>query len=246
MEHLPGDRHRGDRAEDRLSPGVLLEGCNSVGSAWESEAVSGRWRLEERMGKAAELHASWPEVEARPDVGAVALCRVTDTAVVLGSTQSESVVDHGLAAASGVSVARRRSGGGAVLVTPDDPVWIDVWVPVDDGRWERDVSRSFDWLGDAWAEALRRCGVGELHAHRAAYLACTPWSGLVCFGGVGRGEVVTSSGRKVVGLSQRRDRRGSWFTVGIRRSWWICWTCPTQIGRRPPLAWTRRWPESPI
>jgi lipoate-protein ligase A len=34
---------------------------------------------------------------------------------------------------------------------------------------------------------------------------------LVCFGGVGTGEVVTDDGRKVVGLAQRRTRLGAWF-----------------------------------
>ena len=40
--------------------------------------------------------------------------------------------------------------------------------------------------------------------------ACTRWSSLVCFGGVGAGEV-TVDGRKVVGLAQRRTRHGAWF-----------------------------------
>jgi lipoate-protein ligase A len=108
-------------------------------------------------------------------------------------------------------VARRRSGGGAVLVTPDDPVWIDAWLPVADPLWRSDVARAFDWLGDVWVEALGRLGVPGLAAHRGGYVSCTRWSAVVCFGGVGAGEVVTGDGRKVVGLAQRRNREGAWF-----------------------------------
>jgi lipoate-protein ligase A len=73
------------------------------------------------------------------------------------------------------------------------------------------VDRAFDWLGQAWVEALEQLGIAGTAAHRQGYVACTRWSSLVCFGGVGAGEVVSSDGRKVVGLSQRRTRQGAWF-----------------------------------
>jgi lipoate-protein ligase A len=163
------------------------------------------------VGEASVLHADWPTVSARPETPAVAVCTVTGPAVVLGSTQSPSVVDADRAAAAGVAVCHRRSGGGAVLVVPGDPVWIDVWVPTGDELWRDDVARAFDWLGDTWVEALGRVGIGPLSAHRDGTVSCTPWSSLVCFGGVGTGEVVTADGRKVVGLAQRRNRHGAWF-----------------------------------
>jgi lipoate---protein ligase len=163
------------------------------------------------VGEASVLHADWPTVSARPETPAVAVCMVTGPAVVLGSTQSPSVVDADRAAAAGVAVCHRRSGGGAVLVVPGDPVWIDVWVPTGDELWRDDVARAFDWLGDTWVEALGRVGIGPLSAHRDGTVSCTPWSSLVCFGGVGTGEVVTADGRKVVGLAQRRNRHGAWF-----------------------------------
>jgi lipoate-protein ligase A len=169
------------------------------------------WRHDRRRGHAAELHAGWPEAEAHPEEPAVSVCRATTPAVVLGSTQSEAVVDGPRAAAAGLAVARRRSGGGAVLVTLGDPVWADVWVPAGHPLWDRDVARSFDWLGDSWVRALTSVGVSGLTAHRGGYRSCTRWSSLVCFGGVGTGEVVTADGRKVVGLAQRRNRAGAWF-----------------------------------
>jgi len=169
------------------------------------------WEVEQRTGDAGTLHAAWPAVAARPSERALAICRVTAPALVLGSTQSGSIVDRSRAEAGGVAVARRRSGGGAVLVTPEDPVWIDVWIPAGDPLWREDVGRAFDWLGDAWVDALHRAGIEGVAAHRQGRVSCTRWSQLVCFGGVATGEVVTGDGRKVVGLAQRRDRRGSWF-----------------------------------
>jgi lipoate-protein ligase A len=170
-----------------------------------------QWVVEERSGGAGVLHARWPGTEAGPEVPRVAICRATGSAVVLGSTQPAGIVDPGRAEAAGLEVVRRRSGGGAVLVTPDDPVWIDVWLPAGHALWRTDVGRAFDWLGDVWVRSLATCGVEGLTAHRSGYVSCTRWSSSVCFGGVGTGEVVTADGRKVVGLAQRRNRQGAWF-----------------------------------
>jgi lipoate-protein ligase A len=181
--------------------------------------MPGAWRVEHREGSADSLNAGWPSAAENPDRRAVAVCRVDSPAVVLGSTQSAAVVDMARAASQGIAVARRRSGGGAVLVTPDDPVWIDVWVPAGDPLWNPDVGRAFDWLGDAWVTALARAGVADLSVHRGRAVSCTRWSGLVCFGGVGTGEVVTDDGRKVVGLAQRRSRGGAWFQGACVLHW---------------------------
>jgi lipoate-protein ligase A len=179
----------------------------------------GGWRVEERTGDAAALHATWPGVLDHPGERALAVCRVTSPAVVLGSAQRGAVVDAGRASADGVAVARRRSGGGAVLVTPEDPVWVDVWVPVGDPLWKEDVGRAFDWLGQVWVTALGRVGVSGVSAHTAGYDACTRWARLICFGGVGTGEVVTADRRKLVGLAQRRNRDGAWFHGACYLHW---------------------------
>ncbi len=177
------------------------------------------WSVEERVGDAGALHASWPAVDAAPGRRAVALCRVTGPSVVLGSTQPEAVVDPGRAAAAGVPVVRRGSGGGAVLVTPGDPLWVDVWLPVGDRLWDIAVDRAFHWLGQAWVDALARTGLAGTASHRQGFVACTRWSALVCFGGVGAGEVVAADGRKVVGLAQRRTRDGAWFHSACVLRW---------------------------
>ncbi|HWF23409.1 MAG TPA: hypothetical protein VG226_14745 [Acidimicrobiales bacterium] len=177
------------------------------------------WRIEERIGSAALLHEAWPTTVADPEVRAIGICRVSAPAVVLGSTQPLSVIDDDRAERSGLAIARRRSGGGAVLVAPDDPIWIDAWVPRGDPLWLDDVARAFDWLGDTWARALANLGIAGATVHRGGLFACTRWSSLVCFGGVGTGEVLDSDGRKIVGVSQRRTRDGAWFHSACLRRW---------------------------
>jgi len=131
--------------------------------------------------------------------------------VVLGSTQPAAVV------APGVEAVRRRSGGGAVLVEPDGLVWVDVLVPAGDPLWEADVGRAFAWLGTAWVDALAGAGVAGAMAH-AGPVVSTPWSSLVCFAGLGPGEV-TVKGAKVVGVCQRRTRAGALFQCAAVLDW---------------------------
>jgi lipoate-protein ligase A len=137
-------------------------------------------------------------------------------AVVLGSTQDLAMVDDGQASRHGLAVVRRRSGGGAVLVGADDPLWVDVDLPVDDPRWVDDVARSFVWLGEAWARVLAVHGLAaEVHT---GPFAPGPWGRAVCYAGRGPGEVFVD-GAKVVGLAQRRTRTGARFQCAVPRRW---------------------------
>jgi lipoate-protein ligase A len=141
---------------------------------------------------------------------------VERAALVLGSTQPDTDVDLRAVAAAGVDVVRRRSGGGAVLLVPDESIWIDVELPKGDALWAEDVGRSFDWVGRAWRAALADVGIdAQVHVGR---LVATRWSRVVCFGGVGPGELVVD-GRKLVGISQRRTRAGARFQCVVHRRW---------------------------
>jgi lipoate---protein ligase len=172
------------------------------------------WTVEVRRGTAGELHALELPEPATPMLWWMELER---PAVVLGSTQSLDLVDRTVATRRGYDVVRRRSGGGAVLLRPGSVTWVDVIIPVDHPRWERDVGRAFWWLGEAWQRALGSLGVVELDVHRGA-LVRRPWSELVCFGGLGAGEL-TMGGRKVLGLSQRRTRAGARFQCLLEHRW---------------------------
>jgi lipoate---protein ligase len=137
--------------------------------------------------------------------------------LVLGSTQPADIVSSERAASRDVAVVRRRSGGGAVFVDPGDPIWVDLWIPSSDELFEPDVVHAARWVGDCWAAALGGLGAEGLEVHRGP-LVPRPWSDVVCFAGLGPGEVVAGP-RKVVGVAQWRSRQGSLFHSAAYRRW---------------------------
>lgn len=146
--------------------------------------------------------------------------RVDNTTLVLGSTQRAPSDLFSVAARQRIEVRRRRSGGGAVLLEPQDPVWVDIWVPAGDELWARDVTNSAVWLGATWVAALRAIGIdgAEVWAKplRAPRLGLDVRS--ICFGSLAPGEV-TVAGRKIVGISQWRCRQGSLFHCALYSRW---------------------------
>jgi len=71
--------------------------------------------------------------------------------VVLGSSQSSDVFAPGRTA--GLTLRRRRGGGGLVLLEPGD-VWVDWWIPSSDERWSSDVHVSSIRCGQIWCDVL--------------------------------------------------------------------------------------------
>lgn len=170
--------------------------------------------MERVQGGAAAFHA---RDLAEPVARAVSVFGVEQAAVVVGSTQPEADVDLRALEAAGVVLVRRRSGGGAVLLVPGESLWVDVVVPRGDPLWDDDVGRASHWLGRVWASALGDLGVTGAEVHVGG-LVSNRWSSLVCFAGLGPGEVRVD-GRKLVGLSQRRSRAGARFQCLLSRSW---------------------------
>ena len=173
----------------------------------------GEWAVERLGGSAAAFHArELPEAPVRT----ISVLEVDRRALVLGSTQADEAADPLALARAETELVRRRSGGGAVLLVPGEALWVDVVIPRSDPLWDDDVGRATHWLGSTWAGALGELG---LHAtvHTGAMLA-TRWSPLVCFAGLGPGEV-SVSGRKVVGISQRRTRFGVRFQCVALQRW---------------------------
>jgi lipoate-protein ligase A len=163
--------------------------------------VSG-WSLIRRRSTAGEFHALEIPDPARPEVW---VHELTDRALVLGSTQrGPGIADETACAEAGVQIVRRRSGGGAVLLIPGDVVWVDVIVPAGYEGWADDIHRPMVWLGERLAEAFRAAGVPGAEVHRGGMLS-TDHSRLICFDGLGPGEL-TIDGAKLVGISQRRTR----------------------------------------
>ncbi len=146
---------------------------------------------------------------------------ITAPALVLGSSQPEHDIDRDACERAGVAVVRRRSGGGAVLLLPGEVTWLDVIVPYGSVGWSDDVHGPMVWLGGHLAAVLDELladpggsgadhaadGGGEVSVHHGP-MVTTRWSSMVCFDGVGAGEVLLG-GRKLVGISQRRTRHAA-------------------------------------
>jgi lipoate-protein ligase A len=197
------------------------------------------YAVETFTGGAAEFHGRDIGSDPAPAVWVFA---VTAPALVLGSKQRDGgIASEEACAAAGVEVVRRRSGGGAVLLEPGGSAWFDVVVPVAQlhaGGVGDDVTASMTWLGWHVATALADLGV-PADVHRGA-MSCTTWCPLICFAGVGPGEVLTD-GAKLVGISQRRSRAGARFQCAVHTRWSPSalvplLTTPVPVDELPPVA----------
>jgi lipoate-protein ligase A len=169
------------------------------------------WTVTTCAEPAAALHARVPA--PAPGERLVWVASPLAPALVLGSAQPDDAVDRRIAVALGVDVARRRSGGGAVLVLPGEILWVDLVITPDDPLWDDDVARAMHWVGDTWVAAL---GTGAVHR---GTMIRTAWSAAVCFAGTGPGEVVDERGAKLVGISQRRTRSWARFQTMVHLRW---------------------------
>ena len=170
------------------------------------------WRIEHLAGDVGAFHA-------RPlpcDQRTATFFRAETATLVLGSAQRVETTDADAAARQGITIVRRRSGGGGVLVLPGDFVWLDLEIPAGDGLWRDDVGRSMWWVGDLWRAALATLE-HPATVHRGA-MKRTRWSADICFAGTGPGEVMRGDA-KLVGISQRRTRHAARFQTMIHRRW---------------------------
>ncbi len=160
--------------------------------------------VEISRGAASGFHAREVPVPAEPTLW---VHDVDRPALVLGSNQDDAVVDRESCRRQGVEVVRRRSGGGAVLLRPDEVGWLDAVVPADGPGWTTDVQRQMVWFGQRLVHVLSDLGgvdPGRLRVHEGPMVR-TAWSATICFDGIGAGEVLLD-GAKLVGISQRRTR----------------------------------------
>ena len=145
---------------------------------------------------------------------------ISEPAIVLGSKQSFDIVDQQACDLDGVSIVRRRSGGGAVYLGFNEHLWIDLVISRDDELWNDDVGRAMWWVGELWADALAQNDVAQrdqILVHHGG-LERSGLSDLVCFAGLGPGEV-TLHGEKLVGISQRRTREMARFQCVLHGRW---------------------------
>ncbi len=153
-------------------------------------------RVEPWLGPVPEFIAS----DFEPDDLTVMPVHIGEPMLIVGSTQTVDLAN------GTVPVLRRRSGGGAVLLHPDSAVWVDVVVPRHHPLYETQIERSSMWL----ATAIQRefAGDFELPLDIARVNGIDQFGHLLCFGGIGIGEL-TCAGRKVIGVAQRRGKWGA-------------------------------------
>jgi lipoate-protein ligase A len=180
----------------------------------------GGWSVEHRVGGAEQLHHH----DVAPQ-RCLIVCQVERPALVIGSTQDVATVDGAALRRAGVELARRRSGGGAVLLVPGEHVWVDLVVPAGDPLWVDDVEAATWWVGETFARVVQRLvgpagsdrERGGVQVHRRG-VSDRAAGRLVCFGAAGPGEVLVG-GAKLVGISQRRTRDAARFQCVLHRRW---------------------------
>ncbi len=170
------------------------------------------WQVHNVEHSASEMHSR--DLPAERGIWNIKISR---SAMVLGSSQTEDVVNLGACAKANVEVVRRRSGGGAVYLAMGEHLWVDIVVPRGDVLWNDDVVASSQWIGDAWSRVLTNFGMSLVSVHRGRAEPST-WSKLVCFAGLGPGEVLIN-GNKIVGISQRRTNKAARFQCFVHRRW---------------------------
>jgi lipoate---protein ligase len=142
---------------------------------------------------------------------------VAHPTVVLGSTQRPEIVDPQRSSEMHAEVVGRRGGGGAVLLQPDDHLWIEAWIPRADPLWEPDVAAAAAWVGAWWRAGLTSLGIDGTRVHDGRSIP-GDHGALVCFSGQGPGEVFRDD-RKIVGVSQWRGREGALFHACAYAHW---------------------------
>lgn len=173
-------------------------------TALGSTAAERGWKLEVLRGGAGALHAEGVQASRTVRVNLV-----TSSALVLGSSQQGPTRP----VPPDVELVRRRSGGGAVWLTPGEQVWVDLVIPRDDPQFNEDIGLSSLWLGSAWAQCVDPEAVmwdQDMQNREGGALAC--------FAGIGPGEVLLGDS-KIVGISQRRTRELARFQTVAYLRW---------------------------
>lgn len=145
-------------------------------------------------------------------------------ALYLGASQKPAALDAAACRAAGIT-AHQRAAGGMTVLGDEMLLGLDVALPIGDPLVLSDLTLSYRWLGEVWAEALRGLGVpvelvsldraraGSRETGEQARLAR-----LACYGALSPYEV-TLHGRKLVGLAQVRRRYGALFQPAILLRW---------------------------
>jgi lipoate-protein ligase A len=140
----------------------------------------------------------------------VRVWRYDAPAVVLGRSQRSNEAIEARAAAAGVQLCVRQSGGGAVLAGP----WMlsaSIVLPPRHALVTPSIAASFRWLGEAFAAWLGDLDIDALLVPQPVAPQAATWA---CFAGLSYWEV-TADDAKIVGLAQARRRHGVLFSAAV-------------------------------
>lgn len=196
---------------------------------------SSGWQIIRSRSTAGDFHGREIPDPPTPQIW---MHEITRPALALGSTQRRDQADLAACERAGVEVVRRRSGGGAVLLVPGEVLWVDLILPTGGPGWSPDVHHPMVWLGTQLASAFRAAGDTDVAVHDAA-IEHTAHSRLVCFDGLGPGELIRNDGSKLVGISQRRTRAAA----RLQCCWYSAYdpsVLPSLLVDGPPIAELRR------
>lgn len=154
-----------------------------------------------------------------PSTAVLAWRRYCAPGLVLGAGQRATPELQARAAARGVAVATRDSGGGAILSGP----WmlgLSLQLAPESLAARAGPRETFRRFGAACREALEEMGVAAALATdadiaRSAAQACVRDLRWACFGTLSYGEIVDPAGRKMLGLAQCRRRGGVLLDGGL-------------------------------
>jgi lipoate-protein ligase A len=145
----------------------------------------------------------------------------TPGALLLGSSQQPRVIDAVACAQAGLSIHRRKSGGGVVL-GDETLLMLDLALPREHRLYMDNITESYRWIGEVWVTALAALGLPasavSIAEARADGQTLVPLLRQICFGGLSPYEAAVAK-RKVVGLAQMRRRAGMLFQCGVHLRW---------------------------
>ncbi|NNN13729.1 MAG: hypothetical protein HKL81_08295 [Acidimicrobiaceae bacterium] len=165
-----------------------------------------RWRVLVADATAQVCHDFEPNDQ---DGRVLLLCRPTARSVVLGAAQKADLFDGPILRSQGFELAKRTSGGGAVIVEPKAQLWAHLFIRPDDRLWEDDVLVAFNWIGELSVAFFESLGLKDVSVAKTKGQSLE-LSRLICFAGVGLSEA-TWHDKKISGVSQRRRRNYASF-----------------------------------
>lgn len=147
------------------------------------------------------------------------LNRYNKPAIILGAAQRPDEQQLARAAAQGVELVRRKSGGGAVMAGAE-MLSVSVFLPRHHPISKGSTVKAYHWIGALWQKVFASYG---LYSHlpnteeiarskQRTELLSTDWA---CYGGVAHGELLDQQGRKLLGVAQIRSRYGCVLTCGL-------------------------------